>query len=102
MLKIEVFPEDINVITRTMQPKDDKPGRTFYEQIAYAYLGGKFPVQMKLQVENPASAYQAGEYQVDASSFIINNYGGLELKRFGLTIKPMSKHSNNGAISGAK
>ncbi|MBF4437895.1 hypothetical protein ERJ77_26120, partial [Vibrio anguillarum] len=51
MLKIEIFPEDVRVATRTTKPKDDKPGRDIYEQDAYAYIGGKFPVQMKLQLE---------------------------------------------------
>ncbi len=51
MLKIEIFPEDVKVATRTTKPKDDKPGRDIYEQDAYAYIGGKFPVQMKLQLE---------------------------------------------------
>ncbi|QFU22788.1 G5P family DNA-binding protein [Shewanella eurypsychrophilus] len=102
MLKIEVFQEDINVNTRTMQPKDGKPGRTIYEQTAYAYLGGKFPVQMRLQVNSPAEAYLAGEYEVDNSSFIVNNFGGLELKRFGLTMSPITKHASSSAITSAK
>lgn len=89
MFKIEVFQEDVTVNVRSMPPKDGKPGRTIYEQIAYAHLGGKFPVQMKLQVENPANVYPAGEYQIDSSSFVINNFGGLELKRFGLKIIPI-------------
>ncbi|MCU8094330.1 G5P family DNA-binding protein [Shewanella sp. SM20] len=90
MLKIELFQEDVTVTARNMPPKDGKPGRTIYEQRAYAYLGGKFPVQMKLQVEDPTKTYQAGEYQVDSSSFVVNNFGGLELKRFGLTITPIT------------
>ena len=77
------------LITRTLPPKDGKPGRTFYEQIAYAHLGGKFPVEMKLQVQDGQQPYSAGTYSVDGSSFTINNFGGLELKRFGLTIKPI-------------
>jgi len=91
MLKIEVFQEDVTVIARSMPPKDGKPGRTIYEQRAYAYLGGKFPVQMKLQVEDPTKTYQAGEYEIDSSSFVVNNFGGLELKRFGLTITAIGK-----------
>ncbi|MCK7636166.1 MULTISPECIES: G5P family DNA-binding protein [unclassified Shewanella] len=90
MLKIEVFQEDVTVTARNMPPKDGKPGRTIYEQRAYAYLGGKFPVQMKLQVEDPTKTYPAGEYQIDSSSFVVNNFGGLELKRFGLTITPIT------------
>lgn len=101
MLKIEVFQEDVNINTRTMPPKDGKPGRTIYEQTAYAYLGGKFPVQMKLQVENPAAMYPAGEYQIDASSFIVNNFGGLELKRFGLTISQLPKQTSSNALKAA-
>ncbi|HGE6134700.1 TPA: single-stranded DNA-binding protein, partial [Vibrio cholerae] len=51
MIKIEIFQEDVKVITRTTKAKDDKPARDIYEQTAYVYLGGKFPVQMKLQLE---------------------------------------------------
>ncbi|MEZ8774666.1 single-stranded DNA-binding protein, partial [Vibrio sp. 10N.247.310.17] len=40
MIKIEIFKEDERVETRTSRAKDDKPARTFFEQAAYAYLGG--------------------------------------------------------------
>lgn len=84
-----MFPENVNIQTRTIPGKEGKPGRTIYEQIAYAYLGGKFPVEMKLSLEEKQPAYVAGEYTVHSSSFTVNNYGGLELKRFGLTIEPL-------------
>ncbi|TOG58899.1 G5P family DNA-binding protein, partial [Vibrio parahaemolyticus] len=51
MLKVEIFPEHEQIETRTIPGKEDKPSRTIYEQIAYAYLGGKFPVEMKLSLE---------------------------------------------------
>lgn len=89
MLQIEIFPENVALITRTLPPKDGKPGRSFNEQIAYAHLGGKFPVEMKLSVQDGQQPYSAGTYSVDASSFAINAYGGLELKRFGLIIRPI-------------
>lgn len=89
MLKIEVFPEDTTIQSRTIQGKDGKPPRTIHEQTAYAYLGGKFPVQMKLSLDEGQPAYVVGEYTVHNSSFTVNNYGGLELKRFGLTIEPL-------------
>jgi hypothetical protein len=98
MLKIEVFQEDVSVIARSMPPKDGKPGRAIYEQIAYAYLGGKFPVQMKLQVSDPTQPYLAGEYGIDTSSFVVNNFGGLELKRFGLTLTAVSKTTANSQL----
>ncbi|PNH87218.1 single-stranded DNA-binding protein [Vibrio diazotrophicus] len=90
MLKIEIFPENVNIETRVIPAKDDKPSRTIYEQIAYAHLGGKFPVEMKLQLEQGQPAYVAGLYAIHPSSFVINQYGSLELKRFGLLIEPIS------------
>lgn len=86
MLKIEIFPENVNFLTRTIPGKDGKASRTIYEQTAYAYLGGKFPVEMKLSLDDGQSAYEAGQYTVHSSSYVVNNYGGLELKRFGLKI----------------
>ncbi|EGR1577848.1 single-stranded DNA-binding protein [Vibrio parahaemolyticus] len=69
--------------------KDDKASRTIYEQIAYAYLGGKFPVEMKLSLEKDESMYRAGTYTVDRSSFVINSYGKLELKKYGMKLTQM-------------
>lgn len=92
MLKIEVFQDDVQANARTMPPKDGKAGRTFYEQTAYVHLGDKFPVKMILQVDNPASVYLAGLYEVASKSFIVNNFGGLELKRFGLVLVPLKDH----------
>ncbi|QIA63314.1 hypothetical protein GT360_07215 [Vibrio astriarenae] len=89
MLKIEVFPENAHVTTRTIPGKDNKPPRTIYEQTAYAYLGGKFPVEMKLSLEEGQPAYVAGNYTIHSSSFVVNNFGGLELKRFGMLIEPL-------------
>jgi hypothetical protein len=102
MFKIEVFQEDVTVNGRNMPPKDGKPGRTIYEQIAYAYLGGKFPVHMKIQVSDPSQPYTAGLYKIDSSSYVVNNFGGLELKRFGLTISKIDEAKSSGQISIAK
>jgi len=89
MLKIEIFTENVNFQTRTIPGKDGKAPRTIYEQTAYAYLGGKFPVEMKLSLDEGQPAYVAGEYAVHSSSYVVNNFGGLELKRFGLLITPL-------------
>jgi hypothetical protein len=86
MLKIEIFPEDETIVTRTIPGRDGKQARTIYEQTAYAYLGGKFPVQMKLSIDEGQPPYTTGKYTVHSSSFTVNNYGGLELKRFGLIL----------------
>lgn len=89
MLKIEVFPEDERISTRVIQGKDGKPPRNIYEQTAYAYLGGKFPVEMKLSLEEGQPPYATGTYTVHSSSYLVNNFGGLELKRYGLLIEPL-------------
>lgn len=89
MLKIEIFQEDTTIQTRVIPGKEGKSPRTIYEQTAYAYLGGKFPVQMKLSLDEGQVAYASGEYTVHSSSYIVNNFGGLELKRFGLLITPL-------------
>jgi len=89
MLTIEVFSDDVEIKSRTMPGKDGKPPRTIHEQDAYAYLGGKFPTLMKLQLEEGQPAYVAGKYTIHSSSFIVNNFGGLELKRFGQMIQPL-------------
>lgn len=89
MLKIEIFPENANINSRTIPGKDGKAPRIIHEQIAYAYLGGKFPVEMKLSLEDSQNPYVVGVYSLDSSSFIVNNFGSLELKRFGIKIKPL-------------
>ena len=89
MLKVEIFPEHEQIETRTIPSRDGKPARVIFEQIAYAYLGGKFPVEMKLSLDKEDTPYKAGSYTVDSSSFIINNYGKLELKKYGLKLVEM-------------
>lgn len=96
MLNIEIFPENQQIETRTITAKDNKPARNIYEQVAYAHLGGKFPVEMKLQLEQGQPAYAAGLYTIHPSSFAINQYGSLELKRFGLLIEPIDRKSQQG------
>lgn len=86
MVKIEIFEEDVKVDVRTTRAKEDKPARQIYEQVAYAYLGGKFPVQIKLSLDDGQQPYPAGMYTPDSESYTVNNFGGLELRKFGMKI----------------
>ncbi|MBF4291115.1 single-stranded DNA-binding protein, partial [Vibrio anguillarum] len=70
MIKIEIFKEDERVETRISRAKDDKPSRTFHEQHAYAYLGGKFPSLIKLSLEKDQPPYVAGLYTLHSSSYV--------------------------------
>ncbi|MCZ4372510.1 hypothetical protein O4H50_11960 [Vibrio diazotrophicus] len=83
--------QNVRVETRSISSKDDKPGRTIYEQIAYAHLGGKFPIEMKLTLEKDQEPYSAGTYTPHSSSYVVNNFGGLELKRFGMLIESLDE-----------
>ncbi|TXX54626.1 G5P family DNA-binding protein, partial [Vibrio cholerae] len=51
--------------------------------------GGKFPVEMKLGLEEGQPPYAAGLYTPHSSSYVVNAFGGLELKKYGLTIEPL-------------
>ncbi|WP_087016516.1 single-stranded DNA-binding protein [Thaumasiovibrio subtropicus] len=89
MLKIEIFQDDVKINTRISPGKEGKPPRTIREQDAYAHISGRFPTLMKLQVEEGQPPYEAGVYTVHSSSFVVNNFGALELKRFGQMIEPL-------------
>ncbi|WP_413479402.1 single-stranded DNA-binding protein [Vibrio hibernica] len=89
MLKVEIFKENERVEIRQIVPKDGKSGRTIYEQIAYAHLGGKFPVEMKIQLEKDQVPYATGLYSPHGSSFKVNDFGSLELRRFGMILEPI-------------
>lgn len=89
MLKIEVFKEDVRSTARTMPGKDGKPPRTIYEQDAYVYLEGRFPTLTKVQLEEGQPPYEVGFYTFHSSSYIVNNYGGVELKKYGKIITAM-------------
>ncbi|NOH54229.1 hypothetical protein F0266_14915 [Vibrio coralliilyticus] len=43
----------------------------------------------RLRPSRAASLYKAGIYTVDSSSFIVNNYGKLELNKYGLKLVNM-------------
>lgn len=89
MLKIEIFKENEVIETRTIPAREGKPARIIYEQVAYVYLGGKFPVEMKLSLEKDQVPHAPGLYTLHSSSFTVNQYGALELKRFGQVITPL-------------
>ncbi|HAS3625820.1 TPA: hypothetical protein I6193_001985 [Vibrio cholerae] len=89
MLRIEIFKENERAEPRTINGKNGKPPRTIYEQTAYVYLGGKFPVEMKLGLQEGQPPYAPGIYTPHSSSYLVNPFGGLELKKYGLIIEPL-------------
>jgi hypothetical protein len=64
---------------------------TFYEQKAYADMGGAFPVEFKLPLNSPVEANPIGsDYELDPASFKINQYGNLEIDRFNIKLRRKS------------
>lgn len=82
---------------RTFPAKGDKPSRTVFEQKAYAHLGGVFPVEFKITHDDHNNAYDIGKYQLAGSSFKVNQYGQLELDRFGLALNPYADFADKKA-----
>lgn len=82
---------------RTFRAKDDKPPRTVYEQKAYANMGGVFPVEFKITHDDHNNAYPIGKYQLAPSSYKVNQYGQLELDRYGMKLIPYADFADKKA-----
>ena len=79
---------------------DGKPARdaiTFYEQKAYAHTGGVFPVEFKITHDDHNNAYPIGKYELAPSSYKVNQYGQLELDRFGMKLIPYADFADKKA-----
>lgn len=88
-LVIEIFEENVVVDERVIPPKGDRGEMKIYSQVAFAHLGARFPVEISLSLEQGASPYPAGKYQLHISSFKVGQYGRLEFER-NLMLVPVS------------
>ncbi|QTE84359.1 single-stranded DNA-binding protein [Shewanella algae] len=89
MLKIELIAPECNAESRTFEARDGKPARTKRWQVAWAHLGGRFPVQIQVLLEDGQPEYAPGEYQLCLSNFKVNQYQSLELGRFATKLVPL-------------
>ncbi len=91
-MKIEIIETNGSHIpvARTFPAKGDKPARTVFEQKAFAQMGGIFPVEFKITHDDHNDAYAVGVYELSPDSYKVNQYGQLELDRFGLKLIPAS------------
>ncbi|HHF3243626.1 TPA: single-stranded DNA-binding protein [Vibrio alginolyticus] len=80
-LVIEIFPDNVVVDKRELPAKGDRPAMTLCSQVAFAHLGGRFPVEFSLSLQEGDAPYSAGKYFVDASSFEVGQYGRLGFSR---------------------
>lgn len=86
-MKISIVSGFENVISSVRGEK------TYHEQQAYADLGQAYPVPFKITLESPNQAYGIGDYELDPASFRVNQYGSLEINRFGFKLKKLSAAS---------
>ncbi|MBL4607955.1 MAG: hypothetical protein JKY01_09030, partial [Pseudomonadales bacterium] len=62
--------------------------RTWYEQKAFIDLGGAFPVQFKISLNNITEAFPVGDdYELTPESYKVNQYDNLEIDRWNLKIR---------------
>lgn len=80
-LIIEIFKENEVIDSRTLPANEKRGELTLYSQVAYAHLGGKFPVETSVSLEDGQPAYAAGKYLVHQSSFRVGQYDRLEFDR---------------------
>lgn len=80
-LIIEVFKENESLdIREGISPKTQKPWKMI-TQIGYAHTGDKFPIQMKIKMQDGQPFYVAGKYDLSPTSLTVNPYGDLEVGR---------------------
>jgi hypothetical protein len=84
LLKVEILKDHAQPISR---PRKDT-NELSWSQIGFAHLGGVFPVEIKIPLQSGTHANPIGVYTVANSSFKVNQYGGLELNRWEITLVP--------------
>ena len=88
MLKIEILKGHEYPESRARRDNQELT----WSQKGFAHLGGAFPVEIKIPLENATKAYSVGVYEVDVKSFRVGQYGNLELSRWELHLTPIPNH----------
>lgn len=81
VLIIEVFKEDEKIDIRELPANEKRGAMKLYSQRVYAHLGGKFPVETSVSLEEGQPAYVQGKYYPHAQSFAVGKYDRLEFAR---------------------
>ncbi|WP_051219594.1 single-stranded DNA-binding protein [Oceanobacter kriegii] len=72
------------------QQRPTKNGIRYY-QLAYAHLGGAFPVEIQIPLRGVQDAYPVGLYEPDLPAFQVSRWGNLELNPFELPLVPLNE-----------
>jgi len=69
-------------IPRSIRGKNNGPSFNFNEQNAAIMKDGEdFPHPFRIRLDDGQPPYPAGEYTVDGSSFVVGQYGDLQMGR---------------------
>lgn len=80
-LIIEIFPENETLdIREGISAKTNKPYK-MVTQIGYAHVGGKFPKEFKIKMQDGQPPYKAGKYVLGVNSLVVSPYGDLDVGR---------------------
>ncbi|EGU40197.1 single-stranded DNA-binding protein, partial [Vibrio scophthalmi] len=80
-LIIEVFKENECIDKfEGISQKNNKPF-CMLSQIGYAHVGGKFPKEFKIRLQEGQPAYVAGKYVLSVNSLVVGMRGDLEIGR---------------------
>lgn len=85
-LLVEIFKENESVLERTIKGREGRDDMTLYNQIAFVHLGGRFPVEISLNLPD-SQYYSAGKYQFSPDSFKVGQYNRLEFDRYPTLLK---------------
>lgn len=80
-LVIEIFQDNVVVDERVLPANEKRGALTLRSQVAFAHIGGRFPVEMSLSLQEGDAPYPAGKYFLDASSFEVGQYDRLGFAR---------------------
>ncbi|WP_234493734.1 G5P family DNA-binding protein [Vibrio maritimus] len=91
-LIVEIFKDNETKDIRTIPPKGDRAEMKLYSQVAFVHLGGRFPVEFSLPLQEDETHYASGKYYLDQTSFKVGQFGRLEFER-NITLIPVASNT---------
>ncbi|MDH5434099.1 MAG: G5P family DNA-binding protein [Gammaproteobacteria bacterium] len=89
-MKITIYPENVQVNSHSGTSKKSGNQYTINTQVAFFDSGTtKFPIEIKLNLDEGQKPYPAGDYSICPTSFIVDTYKNLNLSR--IKILPIKK-----------
>jgi hypothetical protein len=84
MFKIDCIKEHSGVNTRAYIDKKTGEEKHMHSQNLFAHLGGPFPEQVTVTIENPNEPIPLGSYKLNPSAVKVAQFGRLEFDGFNI------------------